>query len=158
MTISHTITSVRFRNFKAFKTFSISLRDFNVLVGPNNSGKSTILDAFRILSEGIRKANSKSPEFIRTYNMNERGYLIGLEDLPIATENVFTDYNDEEPAVIDFRISNGNILRLSFIQLNHCRLVCVTIRKLEINSSDFKKEFKLRIGFVQLLVPLERKE
>src|SRR5659263_554943 len=129
MTISHAITSVRFRNFKAFKTFSISLRDFNVLVGPNNSGKSTILDAFRILSEGIRIANSKSPEFIRTYNMNERGYLIGLEDLPIATENVFTDYNVEEPAVIDFRISNGNILRLSFPEVNKCCLVCETMGK-----------------------------
>ena len=32
------ITSVQFRNFKAFDNFSISLDRMNILVGPNNSG------------------------------------------------------------------------------------------------------------------------
>lgn len=60
----HHFTSVKFKNFKALKHFSVSLREFNVLVGPNNSGKSTILGAFRILAEGIRKASSREPELI----------------------------------------------------------------------------------------------
>lgn len=34
------ITSIRFRNYKAFRDYSISLNPFNVLVGPNNAGKS----------------------------------------------------------------------------------------------------------------------
>lgn len=42
---------VRFRNYKAFPDFVINLREFNVLVGPNNAGESTALGAFRILSE-----------------------------------------------------------------------------------------------------------
>ncbi|MGB7748437.1 MAG: AAA family ATPase [Verrucomicrobiia bacterium] len=37
------ITSIRFRNYKAFRDYSISLAPFNVLVGPNNAGKSTVL-------------------------------------------------------------------------------------------------------------------
>ncbi|HSU83606.1 MAG TPA: AAA family ATPase, partial [Thermoanaerobaculia bacterium] len=45
--MSVTITSVEFRNFKAFSHFSISLQSLNILVGPNNCGKSTILGAFR---------------------------------------------------------------------------------------------------------------
>jgi predicted ATPase len=51
---------VRFKNYKAFADFTVNLREFNVLVGPNNAGKSTVLGAFRILSEGLRRARSKS--------------------------------------------------------------------------------------------------
>ena len=32
------ITSIRFRNYKAFEDYSISLGPFNVLVGPNLEG------------------------------------------------------------------------------------------------------------------------
>lgn len=51
MAIEHqpTFTSVAFHNYKAFQQFSISLDDINILVGPNNSGKSTVIGAFRIL-------------------------------------------------------------------------------------------------------------
>jgi len=43
------ISSIHFENFKVLENFSISLKKINILVGINNSGKSTILDALRIL-------------------------------------------------------------------------------------------------------------
>jgi predicted ATPase len=52
-------TRVVFRRFKALETFALHLRSFNVMVGPNNAGKSTIMAAFRILAAGMRKASSK---------------------------------------------------------------------------------------------------
>ena len=55
---------VEFSRFKAFKKFSFSLRHFNILVGPNNAGKSTILAAFRILAAGMRRAYNRKPEVI----------------------------------------------------------------------------------------------
>ena len=57
-------TTVYFQRFKAFRDYSITLRRFNILVGPNNAGKSTILGAFRILAEGIRKARSRNPTLV----------------------------------------------------------------------------------------------
>ncbi len=57
-------TSGSFRNYKALRRYSVALSGFNVLVGPNNSGKSTILGAFRILAEGIRRVSSRNPEHI----------------------------------------------------------------------------------------------
>lgn len=56
------ITSIRFKNFKALSNFSIHLTDMNVMVGPNNSGKSTIISALRILDVALRKANNKKAE------------------------------------------------------------------------------------------------
>ena len=44
---THHFVRVDFNHFKAFDRFSLTLRHFNILVGPNNAGKSTILAAFR---------------------------------------------------------------------------------------------------------------
>jgi len=43
------ITSVRIRNFKSFRDVEVSLGPFNVLVGPNMSGKSNFIQAFQLL-------------------------------------------------------------------------------------------------------------
>jgi len=42
------IRQVALENFKSFGNFSVDLRDFDVLVGINNSGKSTILQAIYV--------------------------------------------------------------------------------------------------------------
>ena len=88
----HQFTSITFRNYKALKKYSVSLGRFNVLVGPNNSGKSTIIGAFRILAEGMRKALAKKPEYIHLPEEETWGYRVNLENLPIATENIFSNY------------------------------------------------------------------
>src|SRR5438128_6277686 len=108
--IQEHFTSVRFHHFKAFREFSLSLGRFNILVGPNNSGKSTILGAFRILAEALRKARFRNPELIPGPRGPDRGYFVDLKDVPIATENVFFDYDESQPASVRFRISNGNEL------------------------------------------------
>ena len=55
------ISRITFRNFKALADFSLWLRDVNLLVGPNNCGKSTIISALRVLDNGIRFARTRAP-------------------------------------------------------------------------------------------------
>ena len=81
--------AVRFHRYKAFRHYSLSLHRFNVLVGPNNSGKSTVLGAFRILAEGIRKARSRNPTWGPGPEGLALGYQLELEGIPVATENIF---------------------------------------------------------------------
>jgi hypothetical protein len=50
------------RSRKAFREFSLSLDRFNILVGPNDAGKSTIVGAFRILAEGLRRERFCCPQ------------------------------------------------------------------------------------------------
>src|SRR5947209_6421074 len=47
----YTIKMVRLQNFKGFTDFEVRLGRFNVLVGGNNSGKSTLLRAVRLAYE-----------------------------------------------------------------------------------------------------------
>ena len=102
------ITSVTFRNFKALRDYSVSLHPMNVLVGPNNSGKSTILSAFRVLEQALRTAKSRRASLVRTHTDGaDVGHVISETTLPISLENVHSDYVDSDSR-IDFRYSNGN--------------------------------------------------
>ena len=151
-------TSVRFHHYKAFRDYSISLNRFNVIVGPNNSGKSTILGAFRILAEGIRKARARNPSFVPGPHGRTKGYLVELQDVPVATENVFFDYDDSQPAFVQFRISNGNHLTLFFPERGACYLICETHGRPVTSTATFKSQYNVSIGFVPILGPVEHNE
>lgn len=151
-------TSLSFRNYKALRNYSVSLRSFNVLVGPNNSGKSTVLGAFRILAEGMRKASSRNPELFRVRNDESWGYKIPLDELPVSSENVFSDYDDSSPAIVEFRLSSGNKLELRFPEPNVCYLFCRTKGKQVRSTRDFKREYPVSVGFVPILGPVEHDE
>ena len=155
---SHRFTSISFHNYKAFRNYSMDIHEFNVLVGPNNSGKSTILGAFRILSEGIRKASSRKPEFIDIPDQQGWGYRIPLDSLPISTENVFSNYDDSDPAIVKFSISNGSSLQLTFPEKNLCYFTCQTGKKPIMTPAEFRRHFKVNVGFVPVLGPVEHDE
>lgn len=42
------ITSLRIENFRSIKSLAIELGETTVFIGPNNAGKTAILDAIRI--------------------------------------------------------------------------------------------------------------
>ena len=151
---------VEFSRFKAFKRFNLSLRHFNILVGPNNAGKSTILAAFRILAAGMRRAYSRSPEVIRgPISMGMiHGYRIDLSSISIAEENLFYNYDDSEAAIIRFKISNSNELLLYFPEQGTCYLIPQSNGKSNYTPSTFRSNFNCRIGFVPILGPLEHVE
>ena len=152
------ITSVRFSRYKAFRDFSVALERFNILVGPNNSGKSTILGAFRILTEAIRKARAKSPTVVRGPNGNTRGYGVALGNVPVATENVFHNYDEDQPALVSFRISTGDHLVLFFPERGTCNLICETAGRPVTSPSTFRQHFSVEIGHVPILGPVEHDE
>jgi recombinational DNA repair ATPase RecF len=82
-------TRVEFTKFKAFKKFSLTLRHFNILVGPNNAGKSTVLAGFRILAAAMRRAGSKRAEVIPGPTGSTLGYRVDLGAISVAEENLF---------------------------------------------------------------------
>lgn len=47
------INSITIRNYKSLEDFNLPLQQFMVFVGPNNSGKTNILDCFQFLSEFV---------------------------------------------------------------------------------------------------------
>lgn len=158
MTEIQRITSVRFTRYKAFRDFSLALDRFNILVGPNNSGKSTILGAFRILAEAIRRARAKSPAFVDGPNGKTRGYQVNLGNIPVSTENVFYNYDEEKPASVSFRVSTGDHLTLFFPRHGICNLICEASGRAITSPASFRQHFTIDIGFVPILGPVEHDE
>ena len=152
-----TISSVRFDGYKAFRSFSLSLQRMNVLVGPNNSGKSTIIRAFRILEVALRQANAKKTEMIQINDRNYMGYRISDRNFPVSLENVHTDY-EESDARIRFRCNNGNSLDLLFPSDGGCILVPNAQGKQCHTPGRFKNCFPISIQTVPELGPLEDEE
>jgi AAA15 family ATPase/GTPase len=44
------LSEITFRNFKCFSRHTIPLRPVTVIVGRNNAGKSTVVEALRLVS------------------------------------------------------------------------------------------------------------
>lgn len=148
--------SVTFKNYKALKSFSIHLNEFNVLVGPNNAGKSTVIGAFRLLQEGIRRARSKNPNYIQF--AKTFGYHVPISGIPIATENIFSDYDDSQPASIDFDLATGAKLQLVFPDNDVCYLIPHPPGRPVRTPSEFRRAFDVTIGIVPVLGPVEHNE
>lgn len=154
---SVTITSVEFRNFKALKHFSVSLQEMNVLVGPNNCGKSTVISSFRLLGETLRRARTRTPGPVHFGGRESHGYRIPGDQIPISLENIHTNYSDEPSSAV-YRLSNGNLLGLHFPEEGGCYLVPTTVKRPVRTTSDFKREFPITIAAVPVLGPLEHDE
>ena len=153
------ITSVRFRNFKALKRYSVSLGHMNVLVGPNNSGKSTVISAFRVLAVALRTARAYRPTYVEgPGGISASGYRLTSESVPISLENVRTDY-DAIDATITFRLSNANELELFFPADGGCVLIPRPKRDRQIVSpTGFRGAYPVQIGVVPPLGPVEADE
>ncbi len=154
----HQFVKVDFKRFKAFRTFSLRLRHFNILVGPNNAGKSTILAAFRILAAGLRKAESRKAEIINGPNGSVHGHVIDLTSISVAEENIFYNYDNSEPATVVFELSNRNTLTLWFPEAGTCFLIPDAHGKSISTPKNFRSQFNCPIGFVPILGPVEHHE
>jgi hypothetical protein len=153
------ITSIKFSNYKSFSQFSLTLNEFNILVGPNNAGKSTVIGSLKILVEGLRKARARKPQLIECpKGIEVYGYSIDLSQVPVAVENVFHNYDDAKPAVIRFRLSDGSFLQVFFPRRGECYLNYESERRIITTPSDFKKHVDIEIGYVPILGPVDHSE
>ena len=55
------ITSIEMTNFKAFDQASLGLGSVNILLGPNNSGKSSVIAAPRMLIQTLESYDNGVP-------------------------------------------------------------------------------------------------
>jgi predicted ATP-dependent endonuclease of OLD family len=101
-----TIKELGVSNFKAFARFRVYLKGQTILVGPNNAGKSTVIEAARIAARLLKLARNRSPSLHRRdLDHGVQAYPIpGLTE--IATiENLRHEFTPSEVR-IDVKFSN----------------------------------------------------
>lgn len=83
------LTRMRIRNFKRFEDVAIELGDNVVLIGPNNSGKTTVLQALALWEIGLRRWNEKRKN--KSSAAQRQGVAVNRRDLiaiPIPAANL----------------------------------------------------------------------
>ena len=151
-------TRVSFTRFKAFESFRLDLQHINILVGPNNAGKSTILTAFRILAAGLRKARRYKPELVEGPDGPRYGYRVDLAALSVGEENVFFNYDISQPASVTFTLTGNKKLVLYFPETLICYLFADDPKTQVWSPAVFKSSFNCPIEFVPILGPVEPNE
>lgn len=105
------IKKITLKNFKCHERLTISLRSCNILVGPNNAGKSTIIDTLRILNGSIGTFKSRKPAPVTTPGGDlVFGYEIPRTSIPVNLDHAPFEYKDVNPR-IDFLFENENSIR-----------------------------------------------
>lgn len=143
-----------FDNFKAFEKFDLTLRKSNVLVGPNNAGKSTVISALRMLQEVLKTARSKSSSLCAG---NVYGWPISVSDLSISLENVHTELSDNDSSV-RLVFDDESALKLMFPYQGAPFLLAEGYETRQIRPSDFRSQFPFSLHVVPVIGPVEHRE
>jgi len=152
------IRSARFKNFKGLQDYTIHLKDINVLVGPNNAGKSTVLDGFRALAGAIKFAKGRIPDAVIGANKKIlHGYYIPESMIPVSLANIHTDYEDIDTE-IEFNLSNGNKLNLIFKIDRKCVLALNDKTSITRTTINFKNNYPISLSNIPTLGPFEEEE
>jgi len=111
-----------------------------------------------MLAAAMRKAAARRPQLVAGPNGTRFGHIIDLRSTSVADENLFYNYDDSEPAMIRFKLSNQHELVLYFPDHGTCHLIA-DVKGPQIRSPrEFRKHFNCPIGFVPILGPVEHLE
>ncbi len=75
------LEELKLKNFRCFKDYKIEFDKFNIIVGKNNTGKSTIIDALKVVSNARRYAPY-------------RDYYLEDKDVPFSQINLRYNYTE----------------------------------------------------------------
>jgi predicted ATPase len=103
------LTTMKLENFKCFREHTIPFRPTSIVVGRNNAGKSTIVEALRLVAIVVNRIGHLHvrdvPRWLDIPTVN-RGVAPSLENQDFNFSNVFHRYG-APPARITARFENG---------------------------------------------------
>ena len=130
----------------------------NVLTGPNNAGKSSILDALRICKDVLRFTTRRGPQLA---SQPDKGvcatYFVDDSSISLSTENIVKD-DSLENAVITLRADNGAILTVELHPQKRTVAYLITPGRVPKTAAQFRAAFPVEIVVVPTLTPFEARE
>ncbi len=154
------IDRLRFVRYKGFEEFTAYFRDTTLLVGPNNAGKTTIINAVRLCATLLAQAKRRRPDMAahdETRGRRPQAYPVGAPAHFVA-ENIQHEFRNEE-ARLELRFKNKAMLYVvwpagggdPFYYLEYAE-------GLQPTSVRVAKEKFSSIGVVPVLTPIEHSE
>ncbi|MBL3611133.1 ATP-dependent nuclease [Rhodovulum sulfidophilum] len=152
------VKSIDFFDYKTFSRFTVSARAKNILVGPNNAGKSTVLDAFRISFDALRYASRRSAHL---KSQGDDG-VCSTWEVPVSavqTDMRYCIHNfGDGRARISIKLENGNSFVIAAPNDGPLECYLKTELQPQKNTKFLRDQFPLSLMIVPTLSPLEQNE
>ena len=120
------LKSLRLQNFRGFVDHTVEFTPFTLLIGQNNTGKTTIIEALRIIAAAqarVATANfGMAPEEYLTH-FTGPVFRFSLKTLDFDEGNIHHNYRVEYPAVITARFTNNCSIH-AFLGLDRADRFC----------------------------------
>lgn len=103
-------------NFRGFRDHILPIKPTTIIVGKNNAGKSTIVEALRILSLVVTRFQSRSVTFAEVplwleRPRNYKGVSPSIQNIDINVDSLFHNLGDP-PAELIATFSNGSTIEI----------------------------------------------
>jgi len=108
------LSTLRLQKFKCFKDVTIPFRAENILIGRNNAGKSSVVEALRVIAlirNRCEHLRFTDPPYWSEFPPRARGVAPAVDDLDLNFETLFHRYGDP-PARITATFSNGTSIEV----------------------------------------------
>ncbi len=103
------IKSLKLTRYKAFYDFFLEFQQKNIIIGPNNAGKSTIMEALSLIAYVTRTTFNREIKriFHDTIHGDEvHGFNFSYDNVSITTVNIKHNFLDE-PSIIEAAFTEG---------------------------------------------------
>lgn len=110
------IKKMTLKNYRCFEDYTINFKDETLIVGENNAGKSTIIEALRIISVTVNKL-FKNRQYINANDSlnipkNIRGFNLNLDAYKVDLRSIVYFYKENINAEIIAEFENNVIFKI----------------------------------------------
>src|SRR5580692_5103099 len=102
------LTGIRLKNYRCYRDHRISFQPRSVIVGRNNAGKSTVVEALLLVASAINRRGRQfvPPPAWLELSKFRLGVSIPLSPLGLNLRTIFYRYG-EPPAELEARFASG---------------------------------------------------
>ncbi len=133
------LKSIAFDNFRGFRSFEAAIRPVTALLGPNSSGKTTVLHAIRFGCDALRLA-VQSDQHARLRAAKNRGHEVVVADGLLVDYAQLLALSDWRALFTDQKVGEGIALKVELgfddgdpLQSIAVRLVCARNDQLKLS-------------------------
>lgn len=148
------------KNFRGFREHLIPFVEKSLIIGPNNAGKSTIVEALRIIELVLSRHKTvkfeDAPSWAHDHTIS-RGVMPSLAGLDIKLDTLFHGY-DEGPALIQARFSDEVVLSI-LLSSDANAFACIEVNGVRIAHRAEMKHVPLpTMDILPQVAPLNQQE